>query len=66
VRAHRIEVPTPGLDDHASFGERVEDLAVEQFIAQVGFAPERLKKIGLRYAEELKRLPAVRSHLTDS
>ena len=35
-------------------------------LAQVGFAPERLKKIGLKYAEELKRLPAVRSHRNDS
>ena len=34
-------------------------------LAQVGFAPERLKKIGLRYAEELKRVPAVRPHLSD-
>ena len=34
-------------------------------LAQVGFTPERLKKIGLRYAEELKRLPAIRPHLAD-
>ncbi len=34
-------------------------------LAQVDFAPERLKKIGLRYAAELKRLPVVRPHLTD-
>lgn len=34
MRPHCIEVPTPGLDDHASLCERVEDLAVEKFIAQ--------------------------------
>jgi SnoaL-like domain len=32
-------------------------------LAQAGFAPERLKKIGLRYAEELRRMPAVEPHL---
>jgi hypothetical protein len=34
-------------------------------LAQVGFTPERLKKIGLRYADELKRAPAARPHLED-
>ena len=34
MRADRIEVPTPGLDDHAGLSEGVEDLAVEEFIAQ--------------------------------
>ena len=34
--------------------------------AQVGFVPERLQKIGLRYAEEPKRAPSVRLHLADS
>lgn len=34
MRAHGIEVPTPGLDDHASLCERVEDLTVEKLIAQ--------------------------------
>jgi hypothetical protein len=32
-------------------------------LAQVGFAPERLQKIGLRYARELKALPAIAPHL---
>ncbi len=32
-------------------------------LAQVGFAPERLKKIGLRYAEQLRRMPGVEPHL---
>lgn len=32
-------------------------------LAQVGFAPERLKKIALRYADELRRTPAIRPHL---
>ena len=31
---HCVEVPTPGLDDHASLCERVEDLTVEKLIAQ--------------------------------
>jgi hypothetical protein len=34
VSANRIEVPMPGLDDLASLGEGVEDLAIEKFIAQ--------------------------------
>lgn len=32
-------------------------------LAQVGFAPERLQKIGLRYARELKALPEMAPHL---
>lgn len=32
-------------------------------LAQVGFAPERLKKIGLRYAEQLRQMPDVEPHL---
>lgn len=32
-------------------------------LAQVGFAPERLQKIGLRYARELKSVPAIAPHL---
>jgi SnoaL-like domain len=32
-------------------------------LAQVGFAPERLQKIGLRYARALKALPAIAPHL---
>lgn len=34
MRPHCVEVPTPGLDDHASLCEGIEDLAVEKFIAQ--------------------------------
>jgi len=35
-------------------------------LAQVGFAPERLQKIGLRYARDLKALPAIAPHLMTS
>lgn len=34
-------------------------------LAQVGFAPDRLKKIALRYAGELKQTSAIRPHLED-
>lgn len=35
-------------------------------LAQVGFAPERLQKIGLRYAREIKAQPRTAPHLTKS
>ena len=33
MRPHSVEVPPPGPRDHASFCERIEDLAVEWVIA---------------------------------
>ena len=32
-------------------------------LAQVGFAADRLQKIGLRYARELKAMPEIAPHL---
>ena len=40
VRAHGVEVPPPAFDDDLRFGEGVEYLAVEEFVAQPGI--ERL------------------------
>jgi hypothetical protein len=34
-------------------------------LAQVGFAPDRLQKIGLRYARELRAIPAIAPHLAN-
>ena len=34
-------------------------------LVQVGFAPERLHKIGLRYARELRAMPAIAPHLAN-
>jgi len=34
--ADRIVLPAPALDDDLSFPQRVEDLAVEQFVSQTG------------------------------
>jgi hypothetical protein len=36
MRANRVVVTSPALDDDLGFAQRVEDLAVEQFIAQAG------------------------------
>jgi hypothetical protein len=36
VWAHGVVVAPPALDDDLCFGERVEDLAIEQFIPQSG------------------------------
>jgi len=33
---HRVEVAAPGLDDDPRLRQRVEDLAVEQLVAQPG------------------------------
>ena len=35
LRPHRVVLPPPSLDQDLCFGERVEDLAVQQFIAQL-------------------------------
>ena len=40
MRAQRVEVPSPAFDDDLRLRERVEDLAVEEFVAQPGI--ERL------------------------
>jgi hypothetical protein len=34
MRADRVVVTTPTLDDDLSFPKRVEDLAVKQFVSQ--------------------------------
>jgi hypothetical protein len=34
VRADRVVMPPPGLDQYLGFGEAVEDLTVEQFVTQ--------------------------------
>ena len=36
MRALGIVVSAPGFDDNPSFGEAVEDLAVEEFVAELG------------------------------
>src|ERR687885_3051659 len=36
VRAHRVVVPPPALDDDLRLAQRVEDLAIEQLVAQPG------------------------------
>ena len=53
MRPHCIDVPTPGLDDHAGFCERGEDPAVEKFIAQPcieAFDEAILPRTAWRYA----------------
>src|ERR1044072_917303 len=40
MRAHRVVVPSPALDDDLRLAQRVEDLAIEQLVAQPGI--ERL------------------------
>jgi len=36
MRAHGIEMPAPGFDDDLSFLQRIEDLPVQELIAQSG------------------------------
>jgi hypothetical protein len=33
MRADRVVVPPPALDDDVSFPQRIEDLAIEQLVA---------------------------------
>ena len=40
MRTHGVEVPPPTFDDDLRLRERIEDLAVEKFVAQPGI--ERL------------------------
>src|ERR1044072_914389 len=40
MRAHRVVVPSPALDDDLCLAQRVEDLAIEQLVTQPGI--ERL------------------------
>jgi hypothetical protein len=64
MRPYFVEVPTPGHDDHASFGERVEDLAVEKLIAQPCVEALWSEPLGSLIASAAPRRPGCRVLVT--
>ncbi len=58
VRADRVVVPPPGLDQHLGFGQAVEDFAVEQLVAQRAIEAFVVAVLPGRRGRDVKRLHA--------
>jgi len=50
-------MPPPSFDQHLGFGEAVEDLAVEQFVAKLSIEPQAGRSPTFRYSHSLMVIP---------
>src|SRR5215211_2391246 len=61
MRAHRIVVPSPALDDDLRLAQRVEDLAIQQLVAQPGIERFHVPVLPGRARGDVGRLGTNRS-----